>query len=462
MSLARPPIDRQFYWLLMAMIAFGYAVSVLPPGFVFDPIGRETLDPSASSSFKLVWVPLIGLSLGVIFARFKLAGLLLPELNRGLLVFLLFCLASAIWSPDAARTFRQAFSIVGVSLLATAFTLAAWRPGRLESVLLPASTAMLALSLLVAVLAPGIGIHHENQFELMGAWRGITYQKNGLGQLSAIAMIFWCHAWVAGKTRPRYAALGVALAVLLLLKSRSSTALLVSTIACITIVLRLRPPLRLGSDRRSLSLLLALTIAVPLLLYLLLVGSFDSASYADAFGKLFGKDATFSGRTYIWAELLREIPRHPWLGIGFNSFWFTPAANEAVLRLGWPCPSGHNGYLDLINTLGVVGFLLFIGFVALHLQAIKRVARFDPAMAALHLGLFIFVALTNLTESGWFVPITLTHMLIMLSSAELSRAQLEQRLRQAQQPSGTGVVHRPSWPLRAPWSSVPVIKQGMQ
>lgn len=438
--------DRQFLILLAAMIGFAYTATVLPAGFVFDPVARQAVREEASVAFKLVWIPLIALSAGILLLRFRIAAGLLAWTNKPLLLFLTWCLASSMWAPDGAFAFRQAFSIAGASLLGFAFVLASWHRTRMEAVLLPLSTWILVLSLIVAILIPRIGVHSEVQFELQGSWRGIAYQKNGLGQLAAVALVLWFHAWLSGTARLRNAVLGTLLSLFLLLKSRSSTSLLLSLICCGVMLSLLRPVIILGAYRLHAHLVALLLVLTPMLVYAITLGSFDSEALAQAFGEIFGKDATFSGRTYIWAEMLRNIELHPWLGVGFNSFWHQPASAETIRRLGWPCPSAHNGYLDIINSLGYVGFALFVAFLIAHGRQLAQLMRFDRAQAALHLALFLYVLLANLTESGWFVPMAYTHVLLMFSVMAVSRLHYERHLAQcqAQQLSGSLPLAKPA------------------
>ena len=420
--------DRQYAFLVMMMVAVSYTVSILPPGLIFDPAAREAAEGQDSPLFKMIWIPLILLTCAVLLSRFRMVTSMLPDLNGPLVALLAWCLLSMLWAPDAAFAFKQAFSIIGATLLPLAFVVTGWHRQRMETVLRQVSVILLLLSLLVALAIPRIGVHDSTQFELQGSWLGITYQKNGLGQLAASTLILWCHAWLARTVTPRVALAGALLSVFLLVKSRSSTALLLSMISCTVILTLLRPAVTIGRYKGIMATVALLALLVPMLLYFLLMGSVDSAGLAEAFGQVFGKDATFSGRTYIWAELMRVIPSHPWLGIGFNSFWFTAAADESVRRLGWPAPSGHNGYLDILNTLGVVGFSLFIAFLVTHLRSIGRLLKFDREQGALHLGLFLFVVLANLTESGWFVPISPIHLLAVYSVMTVARLHYQRRL----------------------------------
>ncbi|MES2684719.1 MAG: O-antigen ligase family protein [Pseudomonadota bacterium] len=421
-------VDRQNALLVMVMVAVSYTVSILPPGLIFDPAAREAAEGQDSPLFKMIWIPLILMTFAVLVSRFRMVSSMLPDLNGPLFVLLAWCLLSMVWAPDAAFAFKQAFSIIGATLLPLAFVVTGWYRQRMEVVLRQVSTILLVLSLLVAVAVPRIGVHDSTQFELQGSWLGITYQKNGLGQLAASSLILWCHAWLARSVSPRLALAGALLSVFLLLKSRSSTSLLLSIIACAVMTMQLRPILTIGKYRGIVAVSAALLVIVPTVVYFVLIGAVDSVAMAEAFGRIFGKDATFSGRTYIWAEMMHTIGQHPWLGFGFNSFWHTPAAGEIQRRLGWPVPSGHNGYLDIINTLGLIGFSLFLAFVVRHIQSLRKLMQFDRQQGALHTGLFLFVMLANLTESAWFLPIAPTHLLAMYSVMAVARLHYQHRL----------------------------------
>lgn len=428
-------VDRQFFWLVSALFIAGYALPSLPSGLIFPSVQRLQLDddPTVGGgvSFFQMWMPLISLSTWVLLQRYRLVVAMFPDLNRMLLVLLSWQMLSALWAPDFFSTVKQVVSIIGVTILALAATLASWNQQRFVRLLRGATTLMLVASLVMGIVAPDIGIQHEDAFELAGSWRGISYQKNGLGQLGAMGAILWAHAWLAQSTSVRVAWSGMGLSLLLIVLSRSSTSLSLSILSIGAMLLVMRPPVKSASTLRKFWLAIWLGIVAPFSIYLMFVGSFDYDAIATPIASVFGKDATFSGRTLIWNELFIEIGKHPWMGIGFNSFWAAaengPAA-EAIRHLQWRAPSGHNGYLDMINEIGLIGFFLFVAFLVSHFRAIARLRRFDPASSALHLTLIVYVMLANLTETGWFHPILLTHVVAMYSSAEVSRQLFEHRL----------------------------------
>lgn len=429
-------------WLLTVAFAVGMLWSLLPPGMNFDPVAREaaSVPGEGGGLFAVQWVPLILLSLAIIALRFRWFTLMVRHINIWFVALLGWAFFSMLWAPDAFTVFKQATGISGVTLLGIAFGLAAWQPKRFSAVLLPWVIFLLVLSFVVALLLPDIGVHSSRQFELQGSWRGITYQKNGLGQLASFGAILCFHAWCARQGRPLWMLLGTLFSLLLIMLSRSSTSLLLALIVCGVIYLRLRAPLQLGVHSTRVKALLWLMVLAPLFIYMVLIGSLDSTALAQAFGEIFGKDATFSGRTYIWAELLRNIREHPWVGVGFNSFWPTSLSAATVSRLGWDCPNGHNGYLDLINDLGLIGFSLFVLLIWRHFRDVARLARFDHAQAVLHGAIVLYVMLANLTESGWFVPGSFTHVIAGYSSVMVSRLLFEAELQTVRAASASPVV----------------------
>ncbi len=419
--------------VLPMLLAFGFSLGMawafLPPGLEFDPVAREAASKATGHGmFARQWMPLIGLGLVAVALRFRLATLVLREFNPWLLLLPAWAMLSLLWAPEPFKVLKQSFGITGLLFLSLGFMLHGWHADRFVTVMRFLVTTALAVSLVVGLAMPDIGIHSEQQFELSGSWRGITYQKNSLGQLASVGIILWFHTWASRSASMRVVIPGLCLSLLLLL-SRSSTSLLLSLVCCGVILLRLRAPLRLGKSSSIVAVAGWMMVLLPLFAYLIVIGSPNGEGIAESFAQVFGKDATLSGRTLIWAEMLRNIELHPLLGVGFNSFWHTPMADESIKRLGWFVPSGHNGYLDLWNTLGIVGLAMLAALLVRQFFDISRLTQVDYSAAALHFALLLYVILANLTESGWFVPISFIHIIAMYSSVCVSRLLFDARLR---------------------------------
>jgi exopolysaccharide production protein ExoQ len=78
---------------------------------------------------------------------------------------------------------------------------------------------------------------------------------------------------------------------------------------------------------------------------------------------------TFTGRITIWEECLTYAMQKPILGYGYDSFW-TPERYWKIYRnTGFYVSDVHNGFLNLVLGVGVPGFCMFILVIGL---AVKR------------------------------------------------------------------------------------------
>jgi O-antigen ligase len=115
---------------------------------------------------------------------------------------------------------------------------------------------------------------------------------------------------------------------------------------------------------------------------------------------MLGKDPTLTGRTDIWAAILRQASDRPWLGFGYAAFWEKTSAPAAFVRAetGWMVPSAHNGWLDMLVQLGAVGVALcaLLLAAAYVLALVRALNGRDGDWAAIYLSIFL---ITSVSES---------------------------------------------------------------
>lgn len=98
------------------------------------------------------------------------------------------------------------------------------------------------------------------------------------------------------------------------------------------------------------------------LFYLILILSSILVTSGLAFlltdiGELFGKDATLSGRTYIWAMVINDLLNSPIIGRGYIS------GQEAITLMGnYAFVNAHNQWLQTFWQGGIVLLFIFISF----------------------------------------------------------------------------------------------------
>ena len=92
----------------------------------------------------------------------------------------------------------------------------------------------------------------------------------------------------------------------------------------------------------------AIVLAVlPALVY------FSPGGLATFVGQ-FGRDVTLTGRTDLWADLLK-IPLNPILGAGYKSFWLGPYVAQIWQKYYFHPNQAHNGYLETYLQGGLLG-----------------------------------------------------------------------------------------------------------
>lgn len=229
---------------------------------------------------------------------------------------------------------------------------------------------------------------------LQGHLGGIYSHKNTLGQITLLAIALWlpCLGSRDSLAESRLAPLVLLLTAFLVVKTGSQTALVAMVLTVgLCMVLKVLIPWEIK----------LITTCVLILMVTLWFLYFPFASFMR---DVLERDVTFTGRLPVWQGLLKNMGRHPWLGEGYNAFW--SPNNLSALRVifsssRWMPLEGHNGYLDILNELGLIGSTLFLLVL---IQSIVRAARlyFLQASTGMTFLLLLFaLILNNLTESGF-------------------------------------------------------------
>jgi O-antigen ligase len=168
--------------------------------------------------------------------------------------------------------------------------------------------------------------------------------------------------------------------------SKSTTSLMVIFVFCgADIVIRL---FRKGGAARTMAMV-AVVFLVPTALFF--------AMFPDSLLELIGKDPTLTGRTELWAYVMADIGKKPFLGWGYSAFWSPndPAAVEISTILMWYVPQAHNGLLEMLLNVGMIGSALFIFMWGRNIRLALRCLRSGQqavAISALYAcgGIFLF------------------------------------------------------------------------
>ena len=278
-----------------------------------------------------------------------------------------FLLLSALWSIDPQTTIRRGvlyvFFVIGVIGVA----------GNLdgdEFMDLLGVTCLLAAaaSIVLLVISPSDAMPTSNEL------RGIFPHKNVLGPVMAAGALASLHGIRIGGGRRLPNIFTLIVFIVVAFAAKSATSLLIIFAFCTADALSpsFDGPAFWGSFRLYSWYPTAVIVALS----------------PDSFLEMIGKDPTLTGRTDLWAYLIPYISERPMLGWGFFAFWspVNPAANEISLLVRWRVTEAHNGLLEMLLEVGIVGtiFLVFLWArnVVLALRCLRTPAK-DFAVSSL-------------------------------------------------------------------------------
>jgi exopolysaccharide production protein ExoQ len=427
------------------LLAVQALILIVPQGFdyrqhVVRGAGMPTEGDTVS---RFTWIFLLLGGLYLLIKHRAKALALLKHFNPFIIAFLGLATLSVLWSIEPDVTLRRVYRFVTVLVVCMAFTVQGWHRKRYQNVARALLTAILVASVIFVLVAPQYAVQAQLASELKGAWRGITETKNNLGPLASDALLLWLHAWLSKESKPVTAALGLSLSLLVLIKTRSDDSILASAFGAPFMLLLLRPA---GTLRRYMPYIVGL-FAVVICVYALAVLHLISGSdtLLSPVTLLTGKSLTFSNRTAIWAILEAHIRLHPWLGTGYGAYWYdspNSPSQEMVRSLYFYPTEGHNGYLDVINDTGYVGFGLLIAYFISYLRQSLYVMRHDKYQAGLYLTLIFTAFLSDLSESHWFNVLQIGFLMMTLATAALAKSYLQARA--GRQPPFASNAHRRS------------------
>ncbi|MGB7315188.1 MAG: O-antigen ligase family protein, partial [Nodosilinea sp.] len=269
--------------------------------------------------------------------------------NKWALSLVFFTSITFLCSPDPQITidsvWKELLPMFFLSLyLASRFTLK--QQFRLA---LWAMVLIFLLSIALAIAVPGIGRHTVDPF--MGSWKGVFGQKNQFGAHSTMTLIalFILANYAEKKQRWALILLGGCFAALLV--SSSVTALVLSFVGLLLTIFYWRYA---WLGKRSILLASLFLLFTTSFSYVLFFNWVDILSFFD-------RDPTLSTRTLIWDLVISsKIPASPYFGYGRGIFWNSVSLTTGFKSFAYHVPAhAHNGFLDLIIDIGLIGFSLF-------------------------------------------------------------------------------------------------------
>ncbi len=301
-----------------------------------------------------------------------------PVAAAAVALFALITAASTTWSVDALHTGWRAVVYVGLAMLAWQVADlgdAVWKPLALMA------AAGVAASLAVVAADPGAGTDSN------GEWQGIYLSRNLLAPVAAVGVIAGVRLLCAHSRAGRLggAALGAgSLAAMIGAGSRTAWLALGAGAGVAALpVLRQHLARRWSAARARAAAWAALAAGT---------------AAATAMVAALWNAPTLAQRRTIWRVSWEQFLERPLHGHGFSAIWTWPEFldNHALLDRG----SAHNGPLEVLLGLGVLGLVPFAVVVVLAVRNAGRdLLRSPSADTWMWAAVVAVMLIENITES---------------------------------------------------------------
>jgi exopolysaccharide production protein ExoQ len=343
--------------------------------------GGDTLDGDPRAQVFLAMCYLAVMVIAAVHFRWTVAAV---RRNPAILALLTVACLSILWAEMPDLVVRRAIAVAGTTLFGIVVAVRLTFADQLK-LFRWAFRIAAGLSVAVLVLAPGAAIAAGSEGSSV---RGIFNHKNHLGATMALGALM---EWFLPETKRKAKILrGLSLLVYLLLLVLSSS---MTSIVAFGTTLLVVYAFKFLHARCKLPL--------PLLFVILLLAAGVAMGIESSAAQLLGRSADLTGRTELWSFTVNMIAKHPLFGFGLSGFWM--GASEESLsvqsQLGWTPIYSHNGYLEVLLSLGIVGLLLFLLVVGTGIKRVLGRAHITESIEVMWpIAFFLFFLVHNLAE----------------------------------------------------------------
>jgi O-antigen ligase len=346
---------------------------------------------------RAVFIVLEVAALIVVIGRWRRVGSVLLQ-NWPICLFFSYAALSITWSDYPLVTLKHWVKGIGDLIMVLIVLTEESAPDAIKRLFTRLGFVLVPLSVLYIKYYPQLGRVLTLSWTMEPV--GVATQKNGLGELCDFLglVLLWRLRSVYSDRDDRHRkqrlfAIGAILAMVvwLLWTCNSMTSICALSMASIVMLLSMRPVFR----RRR------------VLIHLLIAGLLSCTVYAlffESSGSLIadlGRNPTLTGRTEIWHAAL-TVRNNRLVGAGYESFWLGTRLQEMWDAIpGLHLNEAHNGYVEIVLTLGWVGAILLGVLIATGYRNVIAGYRRHPEFGSLRMA-FFFAAVTNaLTEAAF-------------------------------------------------------------
>src|SRR5215467_1522124 len=357
------PRKRRLELMVLGGAAFVLSGAVL--SLVLDTEGTAL---EGNPAWRLV-LAVTYLGVALVLLPWYRDALFVVRRNWSLVALLLLALLSSLWSEMPDLVLRKCIALFGMTLYGVALAVRVSLQEQLR-VLSWLFRILAVLSLACVLLLPAYGISKE------GDWMGVFDYKNALGSAMGLSLLIESQVPAHTGLSRVLKALFMLLSAVLLLNSDSVTPAVVLIVALVLLNIYKFAALRLH---------VPLYVLVVIVVILGSVGLSLLVSNSDRVTALLGRSSNLTGRTEIWSLVLSFIPQRPILGYGYSGFWLGASPESLVVNrvMRGPVMYSHNGYLEMLLTLGAIGLLLTLILIGSGVKRALYLSRHSFSSTAL-------------------------------------------------------------------------------
>ena len=419
---ARPPYVPDAISAVLASPRFSATLTHLIIGFAFSTHLLRSL--MGWPGLLAALVCLVVLATASMIARresIEWHGLL----PLSILVFLVWCALSVLWSGYALHTvsgvaYQLAFAFLAIYVALVRDTIQIVRAtGDVLRLLLGLSLALEVLAGLLLDL-PIVFLGIQGNIITLGPIQGVFGSRNALGLVSLIAAISFIIELRSRSMRPGRAAASIALALLGILLTHSPVFVVVASAVGIAALALYWLRRTRTEDRWLLQLsLLGATVLAALFAFVGRTGIIN----------LLNAGSEFETRSSLWREMWRLVELHPLEGWGWTGIW-----PQNVSPYGWldfvtgsRHSSALNAFLDVYFQVGLVGFLSFVVLVTLaFIRSWLLASNKKPVVYVWSPLVLVALLVTSAAEST--VLVEFGWLLLLICSVKAAQGQSWRRL----------------------------------
>jgi exopolysaccharide production protein ExoQ len=333
--------------------------------------------------------------------------------NKWVFLFFIYCGISIIWSDYPLVSLKKWTKDIG-NVVMVLIILTDKEPLKaLRAVLARFAYFAIPFSVLLIIFFPDIGtsaveVWSNGHVSMEQAICGVTTNKNSLGLIVFVCGLFllwdFTETRVAGKKNRRADLFGRAVLmsmVIWLIASAHSATAYVGLLLGTGIFLIMR----FYFQERQIKYLgtYCLIFSLPILFLYIFPG------ILQALLGIMGKDITLTGRTDLWADLLR-VSINPIIGTGYESFWLGQRAEDIWRIYTWHPLQAHNGYLETYLNVGLIGVCLLIAVLLSAGRNLKKEMLKGNSFGFFGFSFLVVALYYNITEAKlggsnpiWFI-----------------------------------------------------------